>query len=104
MIVFQYFEGCPNSAATLENLKEATKELGISPKEINIMEVPDLEKAEEVDFQGSPTVLVDGIDIYSNSKPKGFNYTCRVYTFGAERTGILSSNFLRERLRQMRQP
>lgn len=45
------------------------------------MEIPDLQKAEKFKFQGSPTILIDGLDIYLMQVPEGFSYTCRIYNF-----------------------
>lgn len=89
MIEFQYFEGCPNSTATLKNLRELVKKEVISVNELLVVEVPDVESAEKHHFQGSPTILVDGIDICTGNRPVGFYYTCRVYDVDGERTGTL---------------
>ena len=63
MIEFQFFEGCPNAAETLRNL-EVLSEEGLFPKsDLKITNVRGLDRAEELRFQGSPTVLVDGIDV-----------------------------------------
>jgi len=97
-IEFQYFEGCPNSQKTLSNLKEVIMELGVKENNLEIVEVPDLEKAQEVNFQGSPTILINGKDIYTDKKPDSYNYTCRVYAIENERTGVLPIEFLRRRI------
>lgn len=98
MIEFQFFDGCPNSEKTFENLKELIAEGLVKLEEIKITEVPTMEMAEEANFQGSPTILIDGIDIYSGERPTGFSYTCRIYTIDGKRTGILSKEYLRERV------
>jgi hypothetical protein len=101
MIQFQYFEGCPNAKLTLEHLHAAQKELGIEEQEIEIVEVPDAASSERLHFQGSPTILVDGVDIYTGEKPDGNSYTCRVYTFDGKRTGVIPLEFIRAKLRTM---
>jgi hypothetical protein len=98
LITFQYFDGCPNAQATLDNLREVAEELGIPDNHIQLVEVPDPGGAEEHRFQGSPTILVDGRDITTGEVPEGFSYTCRVYSFGGERTGVIPREFIRERL------
>ena len=40
-----------------------------------------IEMAQMLKFQGSPTILVDDIDLCTGIKPDGFNYSCRVYEF-----------------------
>jgi len=98
MIEFLYFKGCPNAEKTLSNLKEALKELNISEKVLSIIEVKDIEMAKKINFSGSPTILVNGKDIYTLEKPKGFNFTCRVYDFEGKKIGIIPKNFIKERL------
>ncbi|NLJ47507.1 MAG: alkylmercury lyase [Treponema sp.] len=102
MIEFQYFEGCPNAAETLRNL-EVLSEEGLFPKsDLKITNVRGLDRAEELRFQGSPTVLVDGIDVYTGKSPDGFNYTCRIYEMFGKRTGILPKEFLKESIERLR--
>lgn len=98
MIEFQFFESCPNAKATYENLVEVAEELDIHLNDIHSVEVPDLQSAERNNFQGSPTILIDGIDIYSGLKPVSFSYSCRVYRFNNKLTGILSKQFIKEKI------
>ncbi|NQT57748.1 MAG: hypothetical protein HQ557_02075 [Bacteroidetes bacterium] len=81
MIEFQYFNGCPNADTTLSNLKEVMNQLNLPNSELFLIEVPDISAAEAVHFQGSPTILVNGIDMYPGVKPDSFNFSCRVYQF-----------------------
>jgi hypothetical protein len=98
LITFQYFDGCPNARATLDNLREVAEELGIPEGHIQVVEVPDPAEAQEQRFQGSPTILVDGRDITTGEVPDGFRYTCRVYSFGGKTTGVIPPEVIRERL------
>ena len=102
MITFQYFDECPNAKNTLDNLKEVLKELEIPEKEIEILEIPDLQKAEKFKFQGSPTILIDGLDIYLMQVPEGFSYTCRIYNFKGGKTGIIPKYFIKEKITELR--
>lgn len=102
MIEFQYFDGCPNSDKTLENLKSLIAEGFLRTDDIKITEVPSAEKAEEYRFQGSPTILIDGIDIFTGLKPTGHSFTCRVYLIDGKRTGVLSKEYLRSRITYLR--
>jgi hypothetical protein len=99
MIEFQYFDGCPNAAQTLENLKAALTALNIDESALALREVPSPELAEELNFQGSPTILVNGRDIYTGKQPDSFNYTCRIYTFAGKKTGIIPTEFIEEKLK-----
>jgi hypothetical protein len=98
MIEFQFFDGCPNSKATLANIEELISEGLIAKEELKITEVPTMELAERYNFQGSPSVLMDGVDIYTGEKPTGFSYNCRVYKIDGKHTGILSKEFIRSKI------
>lgn len=102
MLEFQYFEGCPNVTITLKNLKELVREGIIPEKEVKIIRVESPEEAEKVLFQGSPTILVDSIDIYTGQPPCGSNYSCRTYTFGETRTGVLHKDFIKKRYLELK--
>jgi hypothetical protein len=57
-----YFEGCPNHLPTVARVKEVVARLG---REVQIeeVEVTSPEDAASKRFLGSPTVLVNGVDI-----------------------------------------
>ena len=98
MIEFQYFPGCTNAKTSLDNLMEVKNELKLNDDEIQIIQVPDTESAEKLNFQGSPTILIHGIDIYTDSKPIGSNYACRVYIFNGKQTGIIPKEFIKDKI------
>lgn len=98
VITFQYFVGCPNAGETLENLLAVMEELGIPESSLEMVDVPDVARAEEYRFQGSPTILVDGRDIVTGEVPSGFHYTCRVYSFDGESRGAIPRALIRTRL------
>ncbi|MBA7550093.1 hypothetical protein ES705_42599 [subsurface metagenome] len=50
MIEFQYFENCPNAKTSLDNLVEVKNELEFNDDEIQIIQVPDMESAEKLNF------------------------------------------------------
>ncbi len=102
MSTFQYFDGCPNAKATLESLLSLKAELEIADSEIELVEVPDLSLAEELWFQGSPSILVNGRDIATGEEPSGFSYACRVYTFEGRQTGEIPKEFIRRKLIEYR--
>jgi hypothetical protein len=98
MIEFQYFSGCPHAKGTLQNLREVMAEMRIGENELQIINVPSHGSAQNMNFQGSPTILVDGFDVYSGVKPEGFSYSCRVYEFDGRHTGMVPKEFIREKL------
>jgi diketogulonate reductase-like aldo/keto reductase len=101
MIDFLYFEGCPNAGKTWNNLESLVQEGLIKPETVSRIEVPDMESAEKHHFQGSPTILINGIDIYSGVRPEGVHYACRVFTFDGERTGVIPKEFIRRKIDEL---
>ncbi len=95
-IRFLYFNGCPNAAQTLENLRAALRELDLDME-------PELVDVDPVSFDGpfpgSPSVLVNGIDVYTESVPDAFEFSCRMFVIGGKRTGVLPIGLLRDRVR-----
>ncbi|MDH7488793.1 MAG: thioredoxin family protein [Anaerolineae bacterium] len=55
-------EGCANTPPTIQRIREVAAELGI-PIELTQVLVSTEEKAQEHRFLGSPTVLVNGLDL-----------------------------------------
>lgn len=98
MIEFQYFIGCPHAKDTLRNLREVLTEMGIGEDKLQIINVPSPETAKKIKFQGSPTILVNGIDVYTGVQPEGFSYSCRVYEFKGKRTGVIPREFIGAKL------
>ena len=101
MIEFQFFEGCPNSQATLENLRSLIAEGVVDERNFSILEIKNPEEASLLNFQGSPSILVEGIDIYTGEKPATASYSCRSYVIDGKRTGVLSKDYLKKRLLEL---
>lgn len=75
-ITIRYFDGCPNWEVARARLGEAFKELGEArPLLLERVETP--KEADDLDFRGSPTVLIDGIDPFDATGPTGLS--CRMY-------------------------
>lgn len=73
-----FWEGCPSHPKALADLRAAMIDLQLDPNGIVVREVNTDSDAEREHFVGSPTILVDGVDI---QPPSGepFGLTCRVY-------------------------
>jgi hypothetical protein len=57
-----YFDGCPHWAVAEERLRSALSSLGRESESIAHVVVESDEQAEALNFNGSPTILVDGVD------------------------------------------
>lgn len=79
-IEIQHFEGCPNSPVLLERVRKAIKDF----EDIDFKEVlvETNEQAEEIGFRGSPTLLINGIDIDGLAEPDKPALMCRYYPNG----------------------
>ncbi|GAB3245418.1 thioredoxin family protein [Arthrobacter pigmenti] len=76
VITLQYFDGCPNWKIADERLTLlAAERPGIVVKR---QMVDTVEEVEEVGFHGSPSILVNGVDVFADaSAPVGL--ACRRY-------------------------
>lgn len=72
-----YFDGCPNHEDTLTLLNTLLGEAGWDGA-VQLVNVGSPRRAEELDFRGSPTVLIDGVDPFlDHDAPTGLS--CRIY-------------------------
>ena len=72
-----YFDGCPNHTEALDNLQRLLTEAGWQGA-VEQVNVASTEAAERLEFRGSPTVLLDGVDPFLDpNAPVGLS--CRVY-------------------------
>ena len=74
-----WWEGCPSTERALTELREALSYLGIDQAEIRTREIETDDEATAASFRGSPTILVDGVDIAGASADDHIGLGCRVY-------------------------
>ena len=78
MVEILYWEGCPSYPAALADVRAALVELGLDPSLAQLREVATDDAAVAERFVGSPTVRVDGRDLFPpGDDPVGL--TCRIY-------------------------
>lgn len=75
-VTLLYFDDCPNWKVADGHLQLLASEFpGI---EITRLEVTTPEDAERLRFRGSPSIVIDGVDVFSDAEaPVGLS--CRVY-------------------------
>lgn len=74
-VTLLYFDGCPNWHTADARLTELAAELDLR---VDHRQVTSTEEAERIGFRGSPTILVDGRDVFAEGhEPVGLS--CRVY-------------------------
>jgi hypothetical protein len=77
-IELRFWEGCPSYPAALADLQSVLSEQGLDPDAVRTHEVVSEEQAAELGFIGSPTIVVDGEDLFdTGGQPPAL--ACRVY-------------------------
>ena len=77
-ITLLYFDGCPSWKLVDERLRAIAAD---RPDIIVRHQLVDtVEEADRVGFRGSPSILVDGVDVFADADADaGFGLSCRVY-------------------------
>lgn len=73
-----YFDGCPNSAEACHRTEAALAALGWGTVAVMMRQMRTAEDAEGTAFAGSPTISVDGRDIFPGAAPTS-ELSCRIY-------------------------
>lgn len=97
-----YFDDCPSWKNALESLKKTLHELGLSPT-INLVRVETDEEAVKYQFVGSPTIRVNGVDLFPTGQ-NDYVLGCRVYRTRQGLNGWPTEELLRERLEPIMNP
>ncbi len=77
-IQFLYYEDCPSHEDGLQRLRQAVAAEGIQAP-IEVIKVESEAQAESLRFIGSPTILIDGVDIAPVPSGVPYRLTCRTY-------------------------
>lgn len=75
-IALLYFEGCPNWKIADERLAAIAAERPDLTVTRHVVE--SVEEAERLGFHGSPSILVDGVDVFDDADA-GVGLSCRVF-------------------------
>ena len=95
-----YFEGCPSYLEAEETLRWVLEEEGVDA-EVDLIAVNTTEEAQELRFAGSPTIRVDGDDLFPVPKRAEYALGCRMYTTPEGLRGAPTTEMLREALAKM---
>jgi hypothetical protein len=74
-----WWEGCPSTERALNELRQALADVGIRDTEVQLREVRSDADAELAGFAGSPTILIDGVDVVPGGFEESTGLSCRVY-------------------------
>ena len=76
----QYFMGCPHAEEALLLMSRYNERH--PGMHITIVKIKDDAHARQVGFRGSPTILINGADMFDAPVPDDPRRACRVYTNG----------------------
>lgn len=69
---------CPNTQIAADRIQEALRTLDLADAEFSQILVSNSDEAGAIAFAGSPTILVDGVDLFP-SDGRTTELACRVY-------------------------
>ena len=92
-----FFEGCPHVDATRQVLRQALESAGLGEVALEQIDVDAASTPAELRDWGSPTILIDGVDVAGEPGPSG--RSCRLYG-NAGPGGVPSRRLIEEQLRR----
>ena len=92
-----YTPGCREALLTLRRLRRVLRETGV-PADVELVRVDDPDQAKRLNFPGSPTVRINGVDIepYVTFLPPQPGLACRRYREEGEERPAPSERVLRD--------
>src|SRR5919106_1998037 len=73
-----WWEGCPSHPEALADLERVLREEDVDAP-VKLVEIESDEQARRERFPGSPTIRLDGEDIFPAEETEPYSLTCRVY-------------------------
>ncbi len=73
-----YLDGCLNWEQTLADVRDVLAEYHVDT-DVKLIRISSQQQAEEMEFLGSPTVRVEGMDVEPDILESGFDLECRAY-------------------------
>ena len=98
-----YFDGCPTYVAATRTVSEVLAKLGMDA-EVELVGVNSDEEAERLRFPGSPTIRVDGEDLFPVPERAEYALGCRIYASPEGLRGSPTTAMLWEALAKMEGP
>jgi hypothetical protein len=92
-----YFDGCPTYKFAEKALRDVLAEKGMEA-DVELVAVNSSEEAQRLRFPGSPTIRVDGRDLFPAPEREDWRLGCRVYTTPEGLRGSPAAEMLGEAL------
>ena len=95
-----YFDGCPTYREAEETLREVLEQEDVEA-DVELVAVNTDEEAQKLRFPGSPTLRVDGRDLFPAGEREDWRLGCRVYATpeglkGSPTTEMVAEALMRE--------
>ncbi len=98
LVEILYFDGCPNHEPAVALVERIDRELGIGA-ELRLVNVPDQQAATRLQFLGSPTIRVDGVDVDPQAARRSdYALSCRIFSTEQGPSGQPEERWVREAL------
>src|SRR5829696_2113426 len=94
-----YFDGCPTYLKAEKTLREVLEEEGLDA-EVKLIAVNTDEEAQELLFPGSPTIRVDGEDLFPVPDRAEYALGCRMYAIPEGLKGSPTAKMVRAALEE----
>ena len=94
-----YFDGCPTYETATKSMRAVLAEEEVEA-EIKLIAVNTDEESRRLRFPGSPTIRVDGRDLFPAPEREDWRLGCRVYATPEGLKGSPTTGMLREALRK----
>lgn len=98
-----YNRDCPNWQGVVTRIQRVVTDLGLNESCIESVLIDTDAVARDYGFAGSPTVLVDGADLFPSNTSTGA-FACRVYPTGDGLAGAPTEQHIRTAIEQLRLP
>jgi hypothetical protein len=92
-----YFDGCPTYETATKTLRAVLAEEGVEAQ-IELLAVNTDEQARRLRFPGSPTIRVDGRDLFPAPEREDWRLGCRVYPTAEGLRGSPSAEMFKDAL------
>lgn len=73
-----YFDGCPSYLVAEERLRQILLACAIAA-DLELLPVETVEEARRLRFPGSPTIRIDGVDLFPIEEQADATLSCRIY-------------------------
>ena len=92
-----YFDGCPTYGAAVKTLRKVLADEGVQA-EVELVAVNTDKAARSLRFPGSPTIRVDGRDLFPAPEREDWGLGCRIYATPQGLKGSPTAEMLKEAL------